>query len=92
MFCGSARAFFTPSSALPGKTQQSKYRLEHAQTVPQAITATQVLKESQKKGRSCLPILTDKHGQTIGEAVAVYREHRDLLELFDPGTREGCSI
>ena len=29
---------------------------------------------------------TKKHGHTIGEAIANYREHRDLLELFDPLT------
>jgi hypothetical protein len=80
-----------------GKTHQYKYRLEHAQTVPQAITAMQVQKDSQKKGTLLAPSFqkkevtaefTEKNGHTIGEAIADYREHRDLLELFDPLTRE----
>jgi hypothetical protein len=79
-----------------GQTQQYKYRLEHAQTVPQAITAMQVLKDSQQKGTLLPPTFQkkqyteenqEKNGHTIGEAIADYREHRDLLELFDPLTR-----
>ena len=43
-----------------GKTQQYKYRLEHAQTVPQAITAMQVLKDSQQKGTLLPPTFLKK--------------------------------
>jgi len=43
-----------------GKTHQYKYRLEHAQTVPQAITAMQVLKDSQKKGTLLAPSFQKK--------------------------------
>ena len=71
-----------------GKTQQYTYRLEHAQTVPQAITAMQVLKDSRQKGTLLPPTFQEKqyaerHGHSIGEAIAEDTQHRNLLELFD---------
>jgi hypothetical protein len=43
-----------------GQTQQYKSRLKHAQKVPQAITAMQVLKNSQQKGTLLPPTFQKK--------------------------------
>jgi hypothetical protein len=71
-----------------GKSQQYKYRLDHAQTVPQAITAMQVLKARQQEGTLLPPAFekkqytkqyTEQHGHTLWELIAGYRAHRDQL-------------
>lgn len=82
-----------------GQAKQCKYRLD-TETVPQAITAAQVLKDKQRRGELLTPAEEEvkkqsqnnnspaNGGHTLHDAIADYQTNRNKLEMFDERTRD----
>ncbi len=96
--------YYAQLDANTGK--QYKYPLEHAATVPQAVTEMQALKRIQREGKLFPPSITGENakkectkectaeGHPIKEAVEKYQSERDKLEKKDQATcdREDSSL
>jgi hypothetical protein len=88
--------FYAQLDANNGK--QYKYPLQHAKTVPQALTEMQALKKVQREGKLFPPGISEEdtkkdgtkecttEGHTIREAIGQYQVERDRLETKDPAT------
>jgi integrase len=76
-----------------GQQKQYKYRLQGAETVPQAQTAMQVLKAKQRAGELLPPTIQQRPyavqtggGSTLHVAIVSYQTNRDKLGGFDART------
>jgi len=82
--------------------RQYKYLLEHASTVPQAVTELQSLKKLQHEGKLFPPSFSKKeyikectnNSHTIHDAIVEYQTHRAELKEFDDKTdaRQDCGL
>ncbi len=71
-----------------------RFKLEHATTVPQAVTAQQVLKAQQRAGTlkrpadASVPEQVKAGTKTLDDAIQFYKEDREALKDKDPKTCE----
>jgi hypothetical protein len=71
-----------------------RFKLEHATTVPQPVTAQQVLKAQQRAGTlklpadAAVPEQVEAGTKTLEDAIQFYREDRKALKDKDPKTCE----